>query len=461
MATAAGLRPARPPFEWAVTICFSMLAAALVSWIRYALSGSLRPWHDGLGVPTRVALQLAFGACMAVAGIGYLRALRREPRPSTPATLGFGIAGAVCAACALPLTSNDVFQNLVYGRVCQAGLNPFVAPPTDLGPSDPSLAMVLPHWVHQKFIYGPVVAWTDCLAGRTHDIAASLAVFKGEMLLLAIAAIAFLPVVRKAAGETAPLLYFAWNPLFLWEIAGQAHNDAVMLLPELAFVAAALAGRELIAVVCLSVAFCAKFSVAPLLGLYFVYLARRSPGKAMALLAVAVAICAAFFAPWWAGPRVLLAPLPEVGADANHHARSFTSLLCWFATPLGPAVQAWVYGAARIASTAALLALAVRAAFRARTVQATLREALVFLLAYDLLFAAWFQGWYVTWLLPLALVDRDERVRYAVAVYSVLSLVQYGLELDPVTYLLVNGIPLLMLLAARRAAPSASLSLSG
>jgi hypothetical protein len=134
-----------------------------------------------------------------------------------------------------------------------------------------------------------------------------------------------------------------------------------------------------------------------------------------------------------------------VGADAHHHARSFTSLLCWFATPLGPGAQAWTYGAARIVSGVGLLALAARAAFRARTVQSTLREALVFLLAYDLVAAAWFQSWYVTWLLPLAMVDRDERVRFAVAVYSVLSLVQYGIELDPVTYVLVNGIPLVLL----------------
>jgi alpha-1,6-mannosyltransferase len=461
MATSTEPRPARPLFEWAATICFSMLAAAFVSWVRYALSGSLRPWQDGLGAGTRVALELAFGLCAALAGIGYLRALRREPKPSTAATLGLGIAGAVCAACALALTSSDVFQNLVYGRVCRAGLNPFVASPAELGTDDPSLALVLPHWIFQKFIYGPVIAAADCLAGRAGDIVASLAIFKAEMLLLAIAAIAFLPVVRKAAGATAPLLYFAWNPLFLWEIAGQAHNDAVMLLPELGFVAAALAGQELIAVLCLSVAFCAKFSVAPLLGLYFVYLARRSPWKGAALLAVGVAVCAVFFAPWWAGPSVLLAPLPEVGADVQHHARSFTSLLCWLATPLGPAVQAWVYGAARVVSIAALLALAVRAALRARTVQATLHEALVFLLAYDLVAAAWFQAWYVTWLLPLALVDRDERVRYAVAVYSVLSLVQYGIALDPVTYLFVNGIPLLLLLGPRRASPSASLSLSG
>ena len=44
--------------------------------------------------------------------------------------------------CALPFTSSDAFQNLVYGRVCQAGLNPFVAPPTDLGPGDASLAIM-------------------------------------------------------------------------------------------------------------------------------------------------------------------------------------------------------------------------------------------------------------------------------------------------------------------------------
>ncbi|MFL5405494.1 MAG: hypothetical protein ACJ79O_06520, partial [Myxococcales bacterium] len=124
----------------------------------------------------------------------------------------------------------------------------------------------------------------------------------------------------------------------------------------------------------------------------------------------------------------------------------FTSILCWLVTPLGRGAQTWIYGAARIISGVGLLAVAARAAHRARTVRSTLREALVFLLAYDLVAAAWFQSWYVTWVLPLAMVDSDHRVRYAVAVYSVLSLVQYGIELDPVTYLFVNGIPLFLLL---------------
>src|ERR1700681_3615168 len=48
MATGEEAMPARPPFGWAATICFSMLAAASVSWVRYALSGSLGLWQDGL-----------------------------------------------------------------------------------------------------------------------------------------------------------------------------------------------------------------------------------------------------------------------------------------------------------------------------------------------------------------------------------------------------------------------------
>src|SRR5256885_12891343 len=40
------------------TICFSMLAAAFVSAVRYALSGSLRAWHDGLAASRRVPLEL-------------------------------------------------------------------------------------------------------------------------------------------------------------------------------------------------------------------------------------------------------------------------------------------------------------------------------------------------------------------------------------------------------------------
>ncbi|MFL5359677.1 MAG: hypothetical protein ACJ78U_01815 [Myxococcales bacterium] len=427
-----------------------MLAAACVSWGRYALSGSLALPRDGLSTAEHVAVDLAFGVCAAFAAAAYLRALRREPALSTRSVLVVATLAATCAAFALPLTSNDVFQNLLYGRLCEAGKNPFVVPPSEIGGNDPYLAAVLPHWTQQKFIYGPVIAVADCLSGKAGTLAASLATFKAEILLLAVAALLLLPVVRKAAvasgAAPAPVLYFAWNPLFLWEIAGQAHNDVVMLVPELGFVAAALANQELLAVLCLAVAFCAKYSVAPVLLLYLLYLARRSPLRGAVMLGVVVAVCAAFFAPWWEGPRILLAPLPEVGADANHHARSFTSILCWLVTPLGRGAQTWIYGAARIISGVGLLAVAARAAHRARTVRSTLREALVFLLAYDLVAAAWFQSWYVTWVLPLAMVDSDHRVRYAVAVYSVLSLVQYGIELDPVTYLFVNGIPLFLLL---------------
>ena len=59
------------------------------------------------------------------------------------------------------------------------------------------------------------------------------------------------------------------------------------------------------------------------------------------------------------------------------------------------------------------------------------------------------------WLLPLALAEEDERWRTLVAVYSVLALVQYGLPLDPVTYLVINIVVLRMLYPLLRSSPAA------
>ena len=54
----------------------------------------------------------------------------------------------------------------------------------------------------------------------------------------------------------------------------------------------------------------------------------------------------------------------------------------------------------------------------------------------------------------MALADEDERWRTLVAVYSVLLLVQYGIPLDPVTYLVINVVVLRMLHPLLRSTPS-------
>jgi hypothetical protein len=437
----------------AIGIGLCLLGASGVSWLRFALTGRLEVHGASLSLPASIGLDLLFLGLAGLAGWFYLRALLNHPERAGPRQLlASGVIIALLAATALPLTSTDAFANLAYGRLARLGFNPFVSPPQALGQGDPYVEAVFPRWRPVVMRYGPVIVLVDEVAGRAQGVIASLAVFKLEILALAlgILAIAFAICARPENGASrSALVFFALNPLFAWEISGQAHNDAIMLLPFLAFVWAARAQREWIAVLCLAVALYAKFAVAPVLGLYLIFILWRSPWRAAAMGVFVLVLGAVLIAPYWAGLSTLAAPLAEFRNDSHHHARSLTSLLCWLAAWFGPAAESATYGAARIASQLLFLAAAVRAALRVRSLEDVFHESLVFLLVVDLLLAPWLESWYVTWLLPLALVDRDPRWRQVVAVYSVLSLVQYGVRIDPVSYIPVNAVPLWMIYRLR------------
>ena len=53
--------------------------------------------------------------------------------------------------------------------------------------------------------------------------------------------------------------------------------------------------------------------------------------------------------------------------------------------------------------------------------------------------APWFQPWYVVWALPFLLVERDPRWRRFVALFAVVSVVQWAAPLDPVTTVAGDG----------------------
>ena len=159
--------------------------------------------------------------------------------------------------------------------------------------------------------------------------------------------------------------------------------------------------------------------------------------------------------PFWQGAGTVRRPMGALVADSTLTARSLTDFVVWLTRPLGDQVGRNVYWVALALGTLLLGWFGVRAALRARSLRQVLRDGLVFFLLYDLIAAPWFQSWYMLWLLPLALAEEDERWRTLVAVYSVLALVQYGLTLDPVTYVVINIVVLRMLYPLLRSSPAA------
>jgi hypothetical protein len=441
-------RPLRP----AILIALSLLGCAAAALSRVIITNTIRVDEvEWVGAVVWASLPLrAFHGLFAVCAAYYF--LRAERAPcEVPLRRLF--AGAVLihlfAALALPHTSNDAFSNVAYGHMWRLGLNPYFAGPSALGPHDAFAQMVGLRWIDTPSVYGPVLNWVNALAGLADTVEGALAIFKIEMLAtslaIALTAWGFCRSRRAGREATAAFVLVAWNPLVAWEVAGQSHNDGVMALAMVAFVWAAVAEREWIALASIATAFYVKFAVAPVMALYLVHVWRRDRLRALAMAAVVLALGAALFGPYWGGRSTLSSPLAAAGGGADRVTHSFAALIgqityrlhaprtwkvlykVWWA--LGNVLLGWTF---------------LRGLLRARTVQNVLEDSLVFLLYYDLLAAPWFHPWYLTWILPLAMGLEDAGWRRVVAVYSALAVVQYAFPLEPVNDCVLDVIVLRM-----------------
>ncbi|HWE22811.1 MAG TPA: hypothetical protein VG496_02610 [Myxococcales bacterium] len=441
-----------------------LFAGATISWVRDWIAGTIGLDDHHLALVHRIWPFVLFGCFAALAGHLYLKALRRKNGPSRHLLAG-AIVIQLLAAPALPLTSEDLFSYVSYARVMHGGRNPYRAVPAELGENDPAVALMTPRWRHNPMLYGPLTAWATAAVAPLDTLAGAVAAFKLEMLILALAAVllayGFSRSCLPPGQSDAAFVFFGWNPLLAWEVAGQAHTEGLVLVAMLVFVWAAMREREWLAALALACAVCAKVVLLPLLGLYLCFILRRRPLRAIAIGAACGALGVVLMLPFWQGGGTVRSPMKALVADPTLTARSLTDMVVWLLRPLGDQVTRNVYWVALALGTLLLGSFGMRAVLRARSLRQVLRDGLVFFLLYDLIAAPWFQSWYMLWVLPLALADEDERWRTLVAVYSVLLLVQYGIPLDPVTYLVINLLVLRMLWKMWPITPPVSLPGSG
>ena len=408
-----------------VVIAGCLLVAALATWLHAAIAGNLA----AIGAPWLIWPFATVGVVAAIA----MRAYQQGAVPAWPALLGGALAIHLVAALALPLTSNDVWSNLAYGRLATAGANPYLVGPAALPVGDAVRVLVEGRWQDVPMVYGPLVGGACWLAAQAGSIVAELIAFKALMLACALAAIAVAAWICRTrwTGEEgrARFTAFAWCPLFAWEISGQAHNEGVLVLALVGF--AACAEQPVAAILCLAAGIGAKFVAAPIAALYLVSVARSSLSRAIALGGLLVLACATLFAPWWHGMQTFSALWHHVSPELPKTSRSIADLVFWMASPFGHTAQQVATQSVSLIGVAVCGAIGVTGLVRTRTPAHVIHHALVLYLAADVIGLAWFQPWYVLWALPLALVHTDRRWLHLTATYAALSLVAYVLPIDP------------------------------
>lgn len=366
----------------------------------FDLAGALG--RDGPGL-VRFALIMTLLLCLYL--IAAWASVRLNGRGVWLA-LGLGAVMMAALLPAHPWYSRDVYHYIASMRVLYAhGHNPYIVPPDAIrGDQLTSLA----DWGWLPSPYGPV--WTALTA-----VPALIGLGSGSATayLLGFKALAAVCALGSAwlAGATAErlrpgtrtlgMVLVAWNPLLVLHAAGDAHNDAAMLLFISAAAYLAVRGWPVRASCALAAGALVKFVPVLLLPLLFaaIWRSQQRPHRRReaALVALVVPVAAVLaYLPFWDGWHTLRPSLDE-GSYLTTSPQAALAVLISGGLP-GESIGGTLAAASRLLVLPLLLVCVVRVRPGERLVQA----GAISLLLWLALATPWFMPWYALWPLALA-----------------------------------------------------------
>ncbi len=204
---------------------------------------SATPMGDPLGSTAFDTPAFALAAVMLWLGATYALSLLLLDRwlAATSRAIWVVIGSAVVFQATLLLLpglfSQDVFSYIAYGRLAAIyDLNPYVWPPSVL--RDPVVPWVADVWRSYATPYGPAWVGVQWLVARvTYGLSISDQALVYRLIANALLLVN-LGLLWRLLGRLTPLspvqrttalAALAWNPLVIFEVAGNAHNDVLMV----------------------------------------------------------------------------------------------------------------------------------------------------------------------------------------------------------------------------------------
>src|ERR1017187_9367883 len=164
--------------------------------------------------------------------VGALLAVGRGWRPR-PRGLLIGCLLAVIALMVVPpVSSTDILDYAIYGRIAALGHSPYVMTPGQLAASGDPVGRFDPDsWRHNHSVYGPLGTLSEQAASHLAGPSMAKTVFWLKVwngLAFLAVALALDRVLRsEAAARVRAHLLWSVNPLILWSVLGGGHIDGL------------------------------------------------------------------------------------------------------------------------------------------------------------------------------------------------------------------------------------------
>ena len=267
--------------------------------------------------PQRVAviiLPMLAATFATVSAVGLLVRSEGVPETVVRTIQRIGIVVAIATVPAFPIFTSDFWLSAGWGRMVAQGTNPYGGMP------EVAQLTGLPYaYLGTTMTYGPLWAM---IAGTVALVSQQVAFveFVAFKLVLLASWIASLVLIRRIAERRSTrdaaisLSLMAWLPAPLWFTIGEGHNDVVLMMFLVLWLAAVIGSRPLAGPLAIMGATLAKYIAVPLLGVdaLYVFLTRRVGWRAYGVaLGMAAVACVLVFAPFLNGGE-FLAPLTDM-----------------------------------------------------------------------------------------------------------------------------------------------------
>lgn len=460
----------------AVAVATALLYAFWTLWVPLLPDNLYVPLLD-LGKITGYKWPAALEFVFLVIGLYVLYAIgyRLVLLGKSQFALIFGAAGAFCAELiwAYPATAADIFGYVAHGRLLALhNVNPFMVAPADFPGDAITPYLAFPNEPSQ---YGPLwVLLGGLLATASQaDLLTEVLLYKMVAALAHVAAGVLIFKIALQLGANrdrarASAYVYLWNPLLLWEMVANAHNDGLMMLFGLGAAWLFVAGADLLVLPAIAAGALVKVPIAIIAPLLFVGTWRRNRARAVEGALLSVVLAGLVYRPFWEGIDTLTALRRTDLFTASFGSVLRLSLLPSLGLSDATAVARWV----SLGGFAALALGALWLTTRAESRRDILRLAYVTLLGGLLLATTWFQAWYVIWPLALGATLAEPRRHLEVALLSLGGLLQYfvfiylwvmgyfapneNLALQSAAYLCIVGPLILGVLFLRSSTPQRS-----